>query len=126
MIKGLFLRPGTLLSFATVVAMLAVHLLAPIPVLALRHAAFDQFQRWWPRPYVASPVRIVDIDEGSLERLGQWPWPRARLAELVERLHAAGATAVAFDMVFAEADRTAPRALARAWGLSGAAAVKTA
>ena len=122
MIKGLFLRPGTLLSFATVVAMLAVHLLAPIPVLALRHAAFDQFQRWWPRPYVASPVRIVDIDEGSLERLGQWPWPRARLAELVERLHAAGATAVAFDMVFAEADRTAPRALARAWGLSGAAA----
>ena len=87
------LRPGVVLPVATVLTMLALHLLAPIPVLALRNAAFDQFQRWWPRPAVEAPVRIVDVDERSLERLGQWPWPRTRLAELVERLHAAGAAA---------------------------------
>lgn len=116
------LRPGVVLPVATVLTMLALHLLAPIPVLALRNAAFDQFQRWWPRPAVEAPVRIVDVDERSLERLGQWPWPRTRLAELVERLHAAGAAAVAFDMVFAEPDRTSPRALGTAWGLTGAAA----
>ena len=50
------LRPGVVLPVATVLTMLALHLLAPIPVLALRNAAFDQFQRWWPRPAVEAPV----------------------------------------------------------------------
>src|SRR5262245_42951892 len=42
---------------------------------------------------------IVAIDEPSLARLGRWPWPRARLAELVERLDAAGVAAIGFDVV---------------------------
>ena len=54
-------------------------------------------------------MRVVDIDERSLETLGQWPWPRDRLAELVDRLHAAGAAAVAFDFLFIEPDRMSPR-----------------
>ncbi len=58
----------------------------PFPLQVTRHALFDQYQRWSPRAYHASPVRIIDIDEESLKRIGQWPWPRTRLAELVERL----------------------------------------
>ncbi|MEQ1614840.1 MAG: adenylate/guanylate cyclase domain-containing protein, partial [Hyphomicrobiaceae bacterium] len=54
------------------------------------------------------PVAIVDIDEQSLAKLGQWPWPRTMVADLVARLMAEGAAAVAFDMVFAEADRLSP------------------
>ncbi len=83
----------------------------------LRNYQFDQFQRWRPRVYEPVPVRIVDIDEASLARLGQWPWPRSRMATLLERLTAAGATAVAFDMVFAEPDRTAPKAMLALWQL---------
>ena len=86
----------------------------------LRNNQFDQFQRWRPRSYVPVPVRIVDIDEASLARLGQWPWPRSRMAALLDQLRAAGASAVAFDMVFAEADRTAPAAMAALWQLQGA------
>lgn len=53
-------------------------------------------------------VAIVDIDERSLQRLGPWPWPRERLAELAERLLTeAGASRVAFDMVMT--DRAARR-----------------
>ena len=52
------------------------------------------------------PIAIVDLDEASLERLGQWPWPRYRIARLLERIREAGATAVGLDMVFAEPDRT--------------------
>ena len=67
---------------------------------------FDQYQRWKPRPYAFDqPVRIVLIDEESLKRLGQWPWPRERLAALVEALKGAGAAAIAFDFLFAEKDR---------------------
>ncbi len=115
-------RLDFLLPLLAVSAVLLLYLAAPIPVQTLRHAAFDQYQRWHPRPYVEAPVRVVDIDEQSLARLGQWPWPRERLAELVRRLHDAGAAAIAFDVVFAEADRVSPQSLATQWGLEGPAA----
>ncbi|WP_232315579.1 CHASE2 domain-containing protein [Aquincola tertiaricarbonis] len=83
----------------------------PGMVRGVRHAVFDQAQRWSPRVYEEAPVLIVDIDEESLRRLGQWPWPRTRVAELVSRLQRAGAASVGLDVVFAEADRTSPRQL---------------
>ncbi len=60
---------------------------------------------------------IVAIDEASLSRVGQWPWPRAVIAELVDRLQQLGATAIGFDVLLAEAERgeqTGDPALARA------------
>ncbi|NTV70334.1 MAG: adenylate/guanylate cyclase domain-containing protein [Azonexaceae bacterium] len=87
----------------------------------LRNNVFDQYQRWYPRPYDVVPVRIVDIDEETLTRLGQWPWPRTRLAELVGRLKDAGVAAIGFDVLLAEADRTSPKAMAQLWKLHGAA-----
>ena len=72
----------------------------------MQDLVFDQYQRWKPRPYVFDqPVRIVEIDEESLKRLGQWPWPRERLAALVEALKGAGVAAIAFDFLFSEKDR---------------------
>lgn len=50
-------------------------------------------------------IVIVDIDERALRQEGRWPWPRARVAELVDRLYAAGAVVVGLDMVFAEPER---------------------
>ena len=75
----------------------------------LHDAAFDAFQRLHPRtPDPSWQVRAVVIDERSLERHGQWPWPRTRLARLIEAVFAAGAVAVALDMVMPEADRLSP------------------
>ena len=48
----------------------------------MHNAVFDAYQRSRPRPYHPAPVRIVDIDEASLARLGQWPWPRNKVARL--------------------------------------------
>lgn len=93
-------------------------LLDPLPLQTLRNNMFDQYQRWQPRIYRDVGVRIVDIDDESLRRLGQWPWPRSQVAELVDRLRAAGAAAVAFDVLFAEPDRTAPLALLKHWKLA--------
>ncbi len=85
---------------------------APKQITPLREAVFDQYQRFKPRPYNPdSPVRVVDIDDASLQKLGQWPWPRTFLAEMIYRLTNAGAAAIAFDMIFAEADRTSPAIL---------------
>ena len=100
-----------LVPLAILLAALALWWLEPAPLAELRMLVFDSFQRLEPRPYRALPVRIVDIDDASLKRIGQWPWPRNELARLVERLHALGAAVIAFDIVFAEPDRASPRQL---------------
>jgi adenylate cyclase len=106
---------GWLLPVAATALALILLLLDPLPLRILRNAVFDQYQRWSPRVYQPVPVRIVDIDDASLARLGQWPWPRTRMAELTERLQQAGAAAIAFDMIFAEPDRTSPKEIVRLW-----------
>ncbi|WP_336082249.1 CHASE2 domain-containing protein [Thalassospira sp. CH_XMU1448-2] len=81
----------------------------------MRLSVFDTYQRIAPRQYEDVGVRIIDIDEKSLEELGQWPWPRTRLAGLVYRLRSAGARVVGFDVVFAEPDRTSPARVVKDW-----------
>ena len=100
---------------ALVLAALALYLADPIALQNLRLAQFDQLQRWHPRTYTPVPVRVVDIDEASLQAYGQWPWPRTRVADLVERLHRAGARVIALDVLLSEPDRNAPAAMAQLW-----------
>ena len=80
----------------------------------LRAIAFDSYQQLAPRTYdPASPVRIIDIDETSLRKHGQWPWPRTDLATLTAKLNELGAIAIVFDMVFPEPDRLSPEFVAK-------------
>lgn len=51
------------------------------------------------------PVVIVDIDERSLQQIGRWPWSRQKVAQMLEQLSAAGASVVAFDVIFSEPER---------------------
>jgi adenylate cyclase len=96
------------LAAALCLAMLVLRLFDPQPLRDLREKSFDGFQHWAPRVAAEHPAVIVDIDEPSLARYGQWPWPRELLADLIEKLTAAGAAAIALDMVFPEADRMSP------------------
>ena len=103
-----------------VIAVLLVALLAlfPLPLIApalerMSFAIFDNFQRIEPRQYEDAGVRVVDIDEETIRRLGQWPWPRTDLAALTDKLTSAGAAVVAYDVVLSEPDRTSPPRLAK-------------
>lgn len=78
------------------------------PIEELRVRVFDFYQRFDPRVKTARPVTIVDIDEPSLKKFGQWPWPRTHLADMVINLANLGAVAIAFDVVFSEPDRLNP------------------
>jgi adenylate cyclase len=75
----------------------------------VRNFVFDTYQRVSPRRVDERiPIVIVDIDEASVAALGQWPWPRTRLARLIEAIHQLGARAIGLDMVMPEADRLSP------------------
>jgi adenylate cyclase len=102
---------------------LALRIWDPSPVARLRSLVFDAYQRVDPRAFDPSlPVRIVDVDEESLKQVGQWPWPRTVLADLVDKLTADGAAAIGFDMVFPEPDRMSPANTLRFWPKSEALA----
>src|SRR5215469_5587787 len=86
----------------------------PFFVQALRLVAFDHYQRLDPAAYDPNlPVRIVDIDEKSLAMFGQWPWPRTTVRDLLLKLTSKGAAVVAFDVLFAEPDRTSVEAIVK-------------
>lgn len=89
--------------------LLALALLPEVPGLRLlRLAAFDAYQNLAPRVRQSAPVVIVAIDEESLRRYGQWPWPRTWLARLVTRIAEARPAAIGLDIVMPEPDRLSP------------------
>lgn len=92
---------------AAAALVLGAMLVDPPLLRGLRNASFDQFQRWHPRPYADPPVRIVDIDDESLRRVGQWPWSRDKVASLLSAIEAGQPASVAVDVLFAERDASA-------------------
>jgi adenylate cyclase len=113
--RGPWWKPGlpTLIALAVLIAGVGIRIADPNPVEMVRLRTFDMYNVIKPRtPPDPSPVIIVDLDEKSLAELGQWPWPRTRIAEMLAALRDYGIAVVGFDMVFAEPDRTSPARIA--------------
>lgn len=108
-------KPGLVAALMALAAagLVALMVIAePLALRALRDIVFDGYQRLSPRPFAADmPARIVDIDDESLEKFGQWPWPRALLAQLVSGIGAQAPAVIALDIVLSEPDRTSPARL---------------
>lgn len=70
----------------------------------LENRLYDLQLRHSHRPPISStnPIRIVDVDDKSLNAEGRWPWPRKKIAILVQKLYQQGAKVVAFDITFSE------------------------
>lgn len=115
------LGAARLVALTVLLVLAAIQAQSPVFIEILRARAFDFYQRLKPRENPPErPVMIVDIDEASIARLGQWPWPRNLIAGLVEKIAEGGAAAVGFDVMFPEADRTSPAKLAETLpGLDG-------
>lgn len=125
--RGPWWKPSlaALLAFAVIGGGLFLRYLDPWFVEFVRVKVFDAYNRIEPRePPAQSPVVIVDLDERSLAEVGQWPWPRTVVADLIAALRDQGAAVVGFDVVFAEPDRTSPDRIADS--LRGAAPAVTA
>jgi adenylate cyclase len=101
--------------FLLLFALVPLRIVDPRPLEEVRLRTFDLFQVLRPRVQTTRPVVIVDIDEASLKELGQWPWPRTVVADLITRLSQLGAVAIGFDVVFAEPDRMSPAVAAESF-----------
>ena len=104
-----------ILCIFLLLAFVGLRISDPPPLEELRVRTFDAYQLIKPREITARPVVIIDIDEKSLARFGQWPWPRTRVADLLRNLTDLGAAVIAFDIIFAEPDRLSPGVAADAF-----------
>ena len=74
----------------------------------MQRGVFDSWQSAKPRDLSATDVRVVLVDDKSIEALGPWQWPRYYLARLTEELADRKAKVIAFDILFPERDRVRP------------------
>ncbi|MCE2517586.1 MAG: adenylate/guanylate cyclase domain-containing protein [Alphaproteobacteria bacterium] len=82
-------------------------------------ASLDLYTRISPfegDPDFAKMMVLVDIDEQSLQSIGQWPWPRSVTAELIDRVNAAQPLAIGLDILMTEEDRFTPENIAELSG----------
>jgi len=110
------LTPRRLASLLSAAATLGVTLLlswalvagrTPEALQRLDLLIYDAWVRHTAQPAGPPRVTVLELDEASLDRLGQWPWPRDRIAQVVRQVFDTyGAQALAFDIVFAEPDRS--------------------
>ncbi|MEH6443660.1 MAG: CHASE2 domain-containing protein [Oceanospirillaceae bacterium] len=91
------------LYFAQVVIDMAKTIRAP--VVSARQALFDSYQRIHPRIPQSQPLTVIAIDERSIRQVGQWPWPRSVLADLVDKINAHTPVAIGLDFYMPEPDR---------------------
>src|SRR3954454_9164011 len=97
-----------LFCLGLLIAIAVLRIADPPALEEIRARTFDSFQVIDPRVKTVKPVVIVDIDDKSLAKIGQWPWSRTVMADLVSNLTRLGAVVIAFDVIFAEADRLNP------------------
>jgi len=110
-IKRIFKKDQLILlgtGLAASVLMVSLFAAQPTFLTFLDYKLYGQFLRQYHDSNATDVPVVIDIDEKSLKELGQWPWPRYRVAMLLKYLQAYGASAVATDIIFAEPDRTSP------------------
>ena len=101
---GKFLPHTAGFCLTLVVALLSVF--PPVPLQKADLHLYDLMSAVRATPAQSAVPLLVGIDEESLAAFGQWPWPRYRLAMLVECLQRLGAQVIVLDILMPEPDRT--------------------
>jgi len=105
------ISPVVIVGLALTVMCLVLFIAGPDFIRNISNIAYDELIKRVNEPVKSGRIAIVDLDDASLKQFDQWPWPRYLVAELTQKIIDAGASVVAFDIVFAEKDRMSPAAI---------------
>ncbi|MBT3788923.1 MAG: CHASE2 domain-containing protein [Alphaproteobacteria bacterium] len=112
--RGLAVEHGRLLAvIVLILVVLAQSVISQSGFNRVGQSLQDFYHRLAPRDVTSLPVVIVDIDEATLKAQGQWPWPRTRLAELIDKVGRQKPLAIGLDIIMPEPDRLSPGRFAR-------------
>jgi CHASE2 domain-containing sensor protein/serine phosphatase RsbU (regulator of sigma subunit) len=117
-VKPLFIKYKNYIIFLILLFFLIVlKTINPSFIKSVSHLSFDLYQKVFPLNKQTSEVIIIDIDEKSLGKFGQFPWNRSVFAKILENVSATKPKAIGFDIFFTEKDKQSPEEIISAYNL---------
>ena len=116
--KSLLLKHKNYLIFLSILFLLIVlKNINPNFIKSISFLSFDMYQKVFTKSKKNSGVIIIDIDEKSLGKFGQFPWSRSVFAKIIENVSATNPKAIGFDVFFSEKDKQSPDEIISAYNL---------
>ena len=106
-----------LIFFVLLVLLIALKILNPSFIKSISYLSFDLYQKVFTLDKQDSNVVIIDIDEKSLGKFGQFPWSRSVFAKIIEKVSATEPKAIGFDVFFTEKDKQSPEEIIKSYSL---------
>ncbi len=98
------------------VFLILIKIINPAFVKSISYLSFDLYQKVFAEKK-DSDVVIIDIDENSLGKFGQFPWNRKVFADILDRINESNPKAIGFDIFFTEKDKQSPDEIIKSYGL---------
>ena len=103
--------------FILLILLISIKVSNPSFVKSISFISFDLYQKIFPLEKNETEVVIIDIDEKSLGKFGQFPWSRSVFAKILENVNATNPKAIGFDVFFTEKDKQSPDEFLKAYNL---------
>ena len=106
-----------LIFFVLLIILITLKIANPSFIKSISYISFDLYQKTFPLKKQDSNVVIIDIDEKSLSKFGQFPWSRNVFAKIIDKVHATKPKAIGFDVFFTEKDKQSPKEIIKSYNL---------
>ena len=106
-----------LIFFVLLIFLIALKIVNPSFIKSISYLSFDLYQKVFPLEKRETDVIIIDIDEKSLGKFGQFPWSRSVFAKIIENVNTSNPKAIGFDVFFSEKDKQSPEEVIKAYNL---------
>ena len=103
--------------FILLLILISIKIANPSFVKSISFISFDLYQKTFPLDKSETDVIIIDIDEKSLGKFGQFPWSRSVFAQIIEKVSASNPKAIGFDIFFTEKDKQSPDEFIKSYNL---------
>ena len=106
-----------LIYLIILILLIALKIANPSFVKSISNLSFDLYQKVFTLKKTDSDVVIIDIDERSLGKFGQFPWSRSVFAKILEKVNQSNPKAIGFDIFFTEKDKQSPEEIIKSYNL---------
>ena len=106
-----------IIFFILLILLITIKIINPPFIKSISNLSFDLYQKVFTLEKKDTDVVIIDIDEDSLGKFGQFPWSRSVFAKILDQLNTSNPKAIGFDIFFAEKDKQSPEEIIKSYNL---------
>ena len=99
------------------ILLITLKIINPSFIKSISYLSFDLYQKIFVEEKKDTDVIIIDIDESSLGKFGQFPWSRSVFAKILDQLNTSNPKAIGFDIFFTEKDKQSPEEIIKSYDL---------